>query len=1375
MSVKSWLRALRSVVQAPQNRRKSRPAAPAKSQRLCRPLLEALEQRTLMTVQGVSLAYPTLISDTTGFAAGLASISDDGRYVAFTSDALNVVAGQTDTNGASDVFLHDRVVGTTTLVSRTGASATTAGNGASTTPVISGDGRYVAFLSTATNLITGQTDTNTANDVFLYDREAGTTVLVSRTSASATTAADAVSGAPVVLSSDGLYVVYSSNATNLVAGQTDTAGTTDVFLFNRATGATVLVSRTSTSATTTGNAASSTASMSTDGRYVAFTSNATDLVTGQFDVPNSNDVFLFDRVTSTTTLVSHASTSVTTTANGASGTSTISGDGRFVAYRSAATNLVTGQTDTNAATDVFLFERETGATTLVSHTSASLTTTGNAASDVPVFSRDGSFVAFRSVATNVVAGMTDTNGTADVFLYNRATEGIALVSRTGTTVVTTGNNLSEAAALSTDGRYVAFRSAATNLVTGQADTNNGFDIFLFDRVTGATALVSHSNTSASATGDTGSLVPTISADGRYVGFLSAAANLVNGRTDISGVAPVDVFLYDRDTTANRVVTLREASLPILAAGGSSTALASRPAVSDDGRYIAYASRATNLVDGQTDTNNLSDVFLYDRVTGATVLVSHTSDSASTTGNAESTSPVISSDGRYVAFQSFANNLVAGTDANNQVDVFLYDRDTGVTTLVSRRSGSATATGNGLSDTPVMSSDGRYVVFRSAATNLVAAQTDANNTFDVFLFDRDTGVTTLVSRTSASATTAGDAVSGAAVISADGNYVAFSSNATNLVPGQTDTNATSDVFLFDRSAGTTALVSRTSASATTTGDAISGAAAISGNGSYVAFISNATNLVAGQTDTNTVADVFLFDRVAGTTTLVSRTSTSATTTGDAVSGGPVTISADGGHVAFSSNATNLVADQVDTVNTSDVFLFFRVAGANALVSHTSAVASDTGDGASFAAVISGDGRYVAFSSNASNLVVGQIETALTTDVFRYDRVTGTIDLVSHSSASLTAAGNFASTNAAITNDGRYVAFTSGASTLIAGDHNREVDVFLFTSAKTVTWSGAGGDDNWQNGANWQGGVAPAAGDRLVFPADAARLANTNDFPAGTTFLTITLSGAGYALSGNPLTLTVGLTDSSGSANTVAMDIAFGGAQVLDTVTGTLLTLSGALSGGAPLTKVGGGQVDITGSLGASLVTVAAGTFHTVNTATVGTFVNAGGTAAVAGTGSLAVGGTYLQTGVATLLGGGMISAAQVSLRRGVLNGSGTIVGNLINAATINIGGVGATGVLAIMGDYTQTADGVLNIEIGGPEAITQYDVLMITGSATLDGTLNLILINDYVPPSDATFLPISSEGTRTGAFATITGLMFSPFQAFLPTYFDNGLMLSVFDV
>ncbi|MDQ4132140.1 MAG: hypothetical protein M3179_02805, partial [Actinomycetota bacterium] len=492
------------------------------------------------------------------------------------------------------------------LVSHSPVGPTTTPVGESYFARTSANGAFVVFTSSATNLVSGQNDTNNGGDIFLYNRATGAVTLVSHAAGSATTTANAASTCCASISADGAYVAFDSRATNLVGGQSDNNGAPDVFLYSRATGAVTLVSHATASATTTASASSANPSLSADGAHVSFTSKATNLVGGQTDANNDDDVFLYARATGTVTLVSHTPASATTTGNDYSCCGSISADGNYVAFESRATNLVGGQSDANNTYDLFLYARATGAVTLVSHTPASTTNTVNDSSWNPVISSDGSYVAFQSHATNLVAGQTDGNDTVDVFLYNRATAAVTLVSHSAGSEAAPGNDYSSLPSMSADGAYVAFVSNATNLVSSQSDGNGADDVFLFNRATGAVTLVTHTPSSATTSANGQSCCElAISADGTHVAFESAATNLVGSQSDTNG--GLDVFTYNRMTGAVTLVSHKPGSAATTANGASAD-----PSMSGDGNYVSFESLATDAVAGQSDANGRVDVFLFQR-------------------------------------------------------------------------------------------------------------------------------------------------------------------------------------------------------------------------------------------------------------------------------------------------------------------------------------------------------------------------------------------------------------------------------------------------------------------------------------------------------------------------------------------------------------------------------------------------------------------------------------------------------------------------------------------------------------------------------------------------------------------------------------------
>ena len=497
------------------------------------------------------------------------SISADGRYVAFKSWCTNLVAA--DSNGHSDIFVHDLVTGVTTLASVDSNGVQQ--DGECSYLSLSGDGRFVAFASTASNLVAG--DSNAVNDIFLRDLLTGTTTRESLDSAGVP--GNSHSAWPSI-SADGRFIAFHSTATNLVSG--DSNGTWDIFVRDTHLGLTTRASVDSAGAP--GASASTNPSLSSDGRYVAFESWASNLV--PIDTNLRADIFVRDRSSGTTERVSVTSSGAQP--NEGSSEPSISTDGRFVVFASWASNLVAG--DTNGYADIFVRDRLLAKTERVSLTSSGAQSHGH--SFAPSISADGRFVVFASVAPHLVVG--DTNNTVDVFLRDRqngTTERVSLA-----TGGAQGNDVSSYPYLSADGRFVVFHSLATNFVAG--DANGDYDVFVRDRQNGTTECVSLDVNGAP--GDFYSEFPSISADGRFVGFFSLATKLVQG--DTNGFP--DVFLHDRQNGTTERVS-------VATGGTEADSWSEWQSISADGRCVVFQSYASNLVAG--DTNGVSDYFVRD--------------------------------------------------------------------------------------------------------------------------------------------------------------------------------------------------------------------------------------------------------------------------------------------------------------------------------------------------------------------------------------------------------------------------------------------------------------------------------------------------------------------------------------------------------------------------------------------------------------------------------------------------------------------------------------------------------------------------------------------------------------------------------------------
>lgn len=363
-------------------------------------------------------------------------------------------------------------------------------------------------------------------------------------------------------------------------------------------------------------------------------------------------------------------------------------------------------------------------------------------------------------------------------------------------------------AISGDGRWVAFGSFATNLYFGW-EGNTVEDVFVHDRQTGTTRMVSVGVTGAPGDGPSGQ--PVISSDGRWVAFMSATTSLVPGGASRVGI-------YVRDLLTNTTTRASVGPSGVEADEGSAS-----PAISGDGRYVAFVSEGTNLVPG--DTNWLADIFVHDRASETTSRVSV--GTAGAQANGVSADPVISTDGRWVAFVSRASNLVPN-DTNGVDDIFLHDRQTGTTSRVSVGTGLAQLNTRS-PERPAISADGRWVSFENYDAGYVGGR--------LLLHDRLTMTTADISVGPAGGRGSKPA------ISADGRVVAYQSGGTR-------------VFAYDRLTGTTTQVNvdfRRGLPST----GVSTTPAINATGTVVAFASASADLVAN--DTNLRTDVFVRDQ------------------------------------------------------------------------------------------------------------------------------------------------------------------------------------------------------------------------------------------------------------------------------------------------------------------------------------------------------------------------------------------------------------------------------------------------------------------------------------------------------------------------------------
>jgi Tol biopolymer transport system component len=702
-----------------------------------------------------------LVSRATGAAGAVVdqtaydvAISDDGSRVAFrTRSALDPADSD---GGAADVYVRDVTGGTTTLASvGDGGQQTT--DGVSDYD-FSGDGRYVAF-GVETALEAGL-DLNGVSDVYRRDLTLARTTLVTLNTARAR-AADAGSFDPAI-SDDGAWVAFSSSATDLIAGFV-AGGDAQVFVRDIGGGTNHLVSNRATLARTAGNGFATEPDIAgapgaLSSVVIAYQDDATDVAAGGVDGSSQLSVYVHPMSATSSTLVSRADGAAGANADSRAHTPSISDDGRRVAFASDADNL----TIDPDYYGVYLRDLDTDRTLLGS------TNTTYAVN--PALSGDGSFFAWVNLGVVTSDSDPDLYGVFGRTYAPPSTLGVAeLVARPPGTgpflaaafeVDPAGDG---ARTISADGRYVVF--AAFNARLPFASPEGPERIYRRDTLTGAIELVSRATGANGAPADVQSDTPSISADGTRVAFRSFA-RLDPAHTDASGQAYVRDLAAGTTTLASRAEGL---------GGALPDASVLDPRISADGRHVTFLSLATNL-----GAPSGTHVYLRDLAGGHTQLVDRASGAAGMIANDDAEDAVPSADGHVVAFTSAANNLDPDDPAGTAVDVYVRDTVAATTALVSRRSGLGGAHSSGFSREASISADGRVVAFRSDDEQLATEAGTWGGKIEVVARTLASGANVLVSRAPGGAPANADATS--ASVNGDGSVVAFQSEATNLLPG-----------------------------------------------------------------------------------------------------------------------------------------------------------------------------------------------------------------------------------------------------------------------------------------------------------------------------------------------------------------------------------------------------------------------------------------------------------------------------------------------------------------------------------------------------------------------------------------------------------------
>ncbi|MCU0312668.1 MAG: hypothetical protein MUC84_01220 [Solirubrobacteraceae bacterium] len=700
-------------------------------------------------------------------------------------------------------------------------------------------------------------------------------------------------------------------------------------------------------------------------------------------------------------------------------------------------------------------------------------------------SDDGCRTVFDSRADGI--SPEDDDDRLGLFVRDSCTNTTVFVSRATGAAGAPANADALKAAISGDGTKVAFRTRATNL--SAADSDTALDIYVRDLTLGTTTLVSRASGAAGAKQNGGECDdPTLSDDGSRVAFSCNATNLHPDDADTS----VDVYLRDLTAATTSLVSRADT-----AAGAKADDSARDPAISGDGGTVAFATSATNLVAG--DTDSLSDVIARDLSAQTNTLVSRQSGAAGAKSTTTSDSPDVDQDGSAVAFRSFGLGEGSG-------QVYVRDLTAATTTLASRATGAGGTVADSGSDQPSISDDGSRVTFSTSAANLAAA--DVNGRGDVYARNLLANTTTLVSAT---AGIGGDDTSGPGAISGNGLVVAFTTTARNLLAD--DADGFEVVARRVLSQNSPVLVSRPSGSGAFGGDgtaesSIPGASAASEDGRIVGFSSRTDTL--SPEDDNRRRNAFVRDMRTGETRFVGRASGASGAPADA-DANVVAVSADGRRVAFTSQATNL--GEVVPANRTQLWVRDLDTQQTLLVSRADGVGGAPADFGVFTGALSADGRRVSFSSLATNLVPG----VSSLQVYVRDLAAGTTVVASRADGALGApAPGGAEADHDLSADGRRVAFGSESAALGADGSHTQIFVRDLEAGTTTLASRANGAAGAPGQFDSRFPALDADGSRVAFETFSANLvlddADTNrdvivrDLATAQTILVSRASGA-----------------------------------------------------------------------------------------------------------------------------------------------------------------------------------------------------------------------------------------------------------------------------
>ena len=639
-------------------------------------------------------------------------------------------------------------------------------------------------------------------------------------------------------------------------------------------------------------------------------------------------------------------------------------------------------------------------------------------------STSGEFAAFRSCAGNM---SFESQGRCDIYRKNLLTGELELVSASHHNHTEKSGNGSDQPAISGDGRYVVFASQADDLLPEVGTTTS--DIYLWDAQTKLIELISY--TADGSSGNKGSFAPDISGDGSLIVFESKATDLDVNTHDFN--KSEDIFLHNRQTGETKRLTVSE--------NGESDQDSSNPKISADGKFVVFQSRASNLTSVVSGVN--SDIYRYNVDSGFLELVSINAAGEPDTRN-DSSFPAMSADGNRIAFRAGAS--LTTQDDDTMADIYVRDMESGITELVSLSVTGLNDTGEAALGRVGISSDGTRVVF-SYADSSGTFGTDTYSGNNVYLRDLSTDSTLLISQqVNTGSLREGDALS--PVISGDGSIVGFESESTVFDINDRDTK--NDVYIVNTESTITDKVS-VPISLGTHGDIHE--VAISNNGRYILFRTD--DKLLSQTGDSANDELFLLDRDTLAIMHIRLGINGDDITHPFENG--IDISDNGNVIAFSTRAENIYPISDSSIRI--VYRFQLDTEELTVVSKNGADASSfLSNGSAYDPSISGDGRYIAFTAEGTNITapdngswIGMIR------VYLYDHSTGVSEMVSVTNDNRVDYSN----EPEISGNGDYVVYTSTADELIGEQYSSSQIILYDVKGNTnvmLSQTSAGGIGN-----------------------------------------------------------------------------------------------------------------------------------------------------------------------------------------------------------------------------------------------------------------------------------------------------------------------------